>query len=65
MRSKLDGTSRRLNMMTTEELMQRVDDWRRLEPDMPGVSEAVRRLIEHGLDNPAANRRTRHKAKAA
>jgi hypothetical protein len=27
-----------------------VDEWRRTQPDLPNVSEAIRRLVEAGLE---------------
>lgn len=27
----------------------RIDDWRRRQPDLPSRSEAIRRLVERGL----------------
>ncbi|WP_200340639.1 ribbon-helix-helix protein, CopG family [Rhodovibrio sodomensis] len=34
--------------MTTEEV-ERLDEWRRQQPDLPSRAEAIRRLIERGL----------------
>jgi hypothetical protein len=31
-------------------LLKRIGDWRRREPDLPNVSEAIRRLLELALD---------------
>jgi hypothetical protein len=64
-RPKIDGTVKRLNMYATEELMQRVDEWRSRQPGVPSASEAIRRLLEFGLDNPAAHHKARSKIKAA
>ncbi len=50
-RPRIDGTVKRLNMYATEELMERVDEWRARQPGVPSVSEAVRKLLEHGLDS--------------
>jgi hypothetical protein len=43
----------RFEMRATAELMARIDEWRRLQPDLPNRSEAIRRLIEGGLSAPA------------
>lgn len=37
-------------MRTTKEFLGRVDDWRRVQPDLPSRSEAIRRLVEAGLE---------------
>jgi hypothetical protein len=42
-------------MRTTEEFLRRVDDWRRGQEDLPSRTEAIRRLVEVGL-NAAAER---------
>jgi metal-responsive CopG/Arc/MetJ family transcriptional regulator len=39
----------RFEMKVPEDLLARVDDWRRQHPDLPNRSEAIRRLIEAGL----------------
>ena len=39
-------------MRTTEEFLERVDDWRRLEKDIPSRAEAIRRLVEIGMKVP-------------
>jgi metal-responsive CopG/Arc/MetJ family transcriptional regulator len=39
----------RFEMKVPEDLLARVDDWRRHDPDLPNRSEAMRRLIEAGL----------------
>jgi hypothetical protein len=44
-----------LQMRTTEEFIRRIDDWRRVQDDLPSRSEAIRRLIELGLE--AASRK--------
>lgn len=33
-----------------------IDDWRRQQPDIPTRPEAIRRLIERGLEAEAARR---------
>lgn len=39
-------------MRLSDGLMGGVDEWRRLQPDLPGRSEAIRRLLTHALENP-------------
>jgi hypothetical protein len=41
--------TRRLTMALPVTTLKKIDDWRRKEPDLPNVSEALRRLIERGL----------------
>lgn len=33
----------------SDELVQRIDDWRREQQDIPTQGEAIRRLVEAGL----------------
>lgn len=35
-----------LQMRTNEEFLNTVDEWRRKQADIPGRSEAIRRLVE-------------------
>lgn len=37
-------------MRTSEEFLRRIDDWRRHQPDLPSRAEAIRRLIQLGLE---------------
>lgn len=41
----------RIALSMPDDLIAAVDEWRRYQPDIPGRSEALRRLIEHGLLN--------------
>lgn len=45
----------RIPIMMTASEVGRVDEWRRNQPDLPSRAEAIRRLIEIGLDMNAAN----------
>lgn len=47
---KLEDETRRLNMVAPVSWLQKIDDWRRRQPDLPNVSEAICRLVEIGLD---------------
>lgn len=41
--------SGRFEMVTLPGWMERVDEWRRAQPDIPARAEAIRRLVEAGL----------------
>jgi hypothetical protein len=41
--------NRPFQMRASDEFWQGVDDWRRLQPDMPNRAEAIRRLVATGL----------------
>lgn len=47
---KLDDETKRLNMVAPASWVKKIDDWRRQQPDLPNISEAIRRLVEMGLD---------------
>jgi hypothetical protein len=51
MPTKLDDEIQRLNMVAPAAWVKKIDDWRRREPDLPNLSEAVRRLVDMGLEN--------------
>lgn len=36
-------------MSVEPSFLDRVDDWRRKQPDLPSRAEAIRRLVEKGL----------------
>lgn len=40
----------RLQLVVPSSLMQRVDEWRRKQPRIPTKSEAIRMLLERGLE---------------
>jgi hypothetical protein len=42
-------TNRPFQMRASDEWWKGVDDWRRLQPDMPNRAEAIRRLVTIGL----------------
>jgi hypothetical protein len=46
---KLDDEIKRINMVAPAALVKKIDDWRRLQPDLPNLSEAIRRLCEIAL----------------
>jgi hypothetical protein len=37
-------------MRASEEFLRKIDDWRRQQADLPPRAEAIRRLIELGLE---------------
>lgn len=43
-------TEERIMLHMTSAQRHRIDDWRRRQPDLPGMSEAIRRLIDAALD---------------
>jgi len=45
MPTKLDDEIQRLNMVAPVSWVKKIDDWRRREPDLPNLSEAIRRLV--------------------
>ena len=46
---KFDGAVTRMHVITPTELLKKINEWRRQQPDNPTRSEAVRQLIERGL----------------
>lgn len=52
MPAKLDpeGEPKRLNIVAPVSWVRKVDEWRRGQPDLPNASEAIRRLVEAGLE---------------
>ena len=51
MPTKLDDEIQRLNMVAPTAWVKKIDDWRRKEPDLPNLSEAIRRLVDMGLES--------------
>jgi hypothetical protein len=47
---KLADGVRRVALMAPIALITKIDAWRRHQADVPNLSEAIRRLIERGLD---------------
>jgi rRNA maturation endonuclease Nob1 len=37
--------------------VKQIDDWRRKEPDLPNLSEAIRRLVEQALEAAKKDRK--------
>jgi metal-responsive CopG/Arc/MetJ family transcriptional regulator len=59
MPKKLDDEVQRLHMVVPTALIEKVDAWRRREEDLPNLSEAIRRLIEMGLEGARKARQQR------
>ena len=51
MPTTLDDEIQRLNMVAPAAWVKKIDDWRRREPDLPNLSEAIRRLVDMGLES--------------
>jgi hypothetical protein len=50
---KLDAHVKSLHVIVPVALMRKIEDWRRQQPGLPNVSEAVRQLLEQSLDATA------------
>jgi hypothetical protein len=57
MPNKLDDEIKRLQMVVPVSWVGKVDNWRRKEPDLPNLSEAIRRLVELGLESAKKDRK--------
>jgi hypothetical protein len=57
MPNKLDDEIKRLQMVVPVSWVEKVDNWRRKEPDLPNLSEAIRRLVELGLVSSKKDRK--------
>ncbi|CAH1661113.1 hypothetical protein CHELA1G11_12433 [Hyphomicrobiales bacterium] len=44
--------SEAVNVRIERELLERIDDWRRYESDLPSRPEAIRRLLDAGISVP-------------
>ena len=49
MMTKQDQRFERFDMKVPPGFLERLDQWRRKQPDLPNRSEAIRRLVEAGL----------------
>lgn len=47
---KPDDETGRATITAPKAWLRRIDDWRRKQADLPGVSEAIRRLVDVALD---------------
>jgi hypothetical protein len=48
-RPKKESKTRQVQMRLAEEFLAKIDAWRRVQPDLPSKTEAIRRLVERGL----------------
>ena len=46
-------SDKQFQMRASQEFLDRIDDWRRAQADIPPRSEAIRRLVELALSQPA------------
>ena len=54
---KLDERISRLNLVVPSDLKDRIEDWCRQQRELTTVSEAVRTLLEIGLESGKGSRR--------
>ena len=52
-----DDKPGRVHVSATVSWLKKIDDWRRHQPDLPNVSEAVRRLVDLGLAAEASKKK--------
>jgi hypothetical protein len=48
--AKLASAVKRLQLIAPVDWLKRIDAWRRHQPNLPSRSEAIRRLVEIGLE---------------
>ena len=53
MAKKLLDEDSRLHMIAKASWLKRIEDWRRAQPGLPTLSEAVRQLVDLGLEAAA------------
>lgn len=56
MTDKLDP-SRTFQMRVRKSFMDKIDAWRREQPDLPVQAEAIRRLVEKGIASDKAEKK--------
>ena len=54
-----DTEIKRMHLLMPMPLLRKVEDWRRKAPNLPNMSEAIRQLIEDGLEKHTAKKRAR------
>jgi hypothetical protein len=57
--------SEAVNVRMATDQLRALDDWRRLQDDLPGRPEAIRRLVELGLSNAPRRQQRAPKENAA
>lgn len=55
---KLDpqGDAKRVNIVAPAVWIKKIDSWRRQQADLPNQSEAIRRLVDLGLESQGKNK---------
>lgn len=48
-----DTETKRLNIVAPASWVKRLEEWRRAQPDLPNTSEAIRRLVDAGMEREA------------
>jgi len=48
--TNIDDPARTFQMRVRKSFMDKIDAWRREQPDLPVQAEAIRRLVEKGLE---------------
>jgi metal-responsive CopG/Arc/MetJ family transcriptional regulator len=48
-----------INVRMDEDMLKRLDDWRRKQPDLPGRPEAIRRIVDQALAHSEPKTRKR------
>jgi hypothetical protein len=61
---KLAAEVRKLNINAPVEWIRRIDQWRGQQPDVPSLSEAIRRLVSQSLDVADKGKKPKGKPKA-
>ena len=51
--AKLASAVQRLNLIAPVDWLKRIDAWRRHQPNLPSRSEAIRTLVDRGLEAEA------------
>lgn len=52
-----------INVRIHDDLVKRIDEWRRCQEDLPNKPEAIRRLVELGLRVRASSSRKKYSGK--
>lgn len=47
---KLDDETKRVNLVVPQSWVRMVNEWRRKQPDVPNLSQAIRKLVEAGIE---------------
>ena len=54
-----DEQTERFQMRVSPSFLRLIDEWRRKQPDLPSRAEAIRRLVERGINAPEKPSRRR------